>query len=49
MNKLKVDDLAWFGGEPLFDSWRPFGQLAHPEEEKYFARGDHLSFRSELA
>lgn len=38
MSKLKVDDLAWFGGKPLFDSWRPFGQLALPEEEKFFAR-----------
>lgn len=37
MKKQKVDDLAMFGGKPLFDSWRPFGQLALPEEEKFFA------------
>lgn len=36
MNKLQVDDLALFGGAALFETVRPIGQLALPEEEEFF-------------
>lgn len=40
-NKSTVDDLAIFGGKPLFESSRPIGQLARPNPTRFFelARG----------
>lgn len=34
--KKQIDDLAVFGGEPMFDDVRPIGQLAVPAFERYW-------------
>jgi dTDP-4-amino-4,6-dideoxyglucose len=34
--KKRIEDLAWFGGAPLFESIRPIGQLALPDEKLFF-------------
>ena len=36
MIKDDVNSLGFFGGEPLFKSWRPFGQLSLPQEITFF-------------
>lgn len=35
--KLRITDLALFGGQPLFDRVRPIGQLTKPDPERFFA------------
>lgn len=34
--KKRIEDLAWFGGAPMFGSVRPIGQLAMPDEKLFF-------------
>jgi dTDP-4-amino-4,6-dideoxyglucose len=36
VTKQRIEDLAWFGGTPMFGSVRPIGQLALPDEKLFF-------------
>lgn len=47
--KLTIDDLALFGGKPLFAHVRPIGQLAVPDEARFFALAEKAFERRCLA